>query len=94
VDDAFGGARPEPGGAELVQLRQPESRTIPDAPKVQHQPGLGESPAGPQWIENLLADAADRVLRERFVPTPGDQCGHCSFRGSCSARPEGRQVVE
>jgi ATP-dependent exoDNAse (exonuclease V) beta subunit len=94
VDDAFGGTRPEPGGAELVQLRQPESRTVPDAPKVQHQPGLGESPAGPQWIENLLADAADRVLRERFVPTPGDQCGHCSFRGSCSARPEGRQVVE
>ncbi|RAG83747.1 hypothetical protein DN069_20670, partial [Streptacidiphilus pinicola] len=94
VDQAFDGVRPEPGGAELVQLRQPESRTVADAPKVQHQPGLAENPAGPEWIEGLLAEAADRVLRERFVPTTGDQCGHCSFRGSCSARPEGRQVVE
>jgi superfamily I DNA/RNA helicase/RecB family exonuclease len=94
VDEVFDGLRPDPGGAELVQLRQPESKAVADAPKVQHQPALAESPGGPEWIENLLAEAADRVLRERFVPTTGDQCGHCSFHASCSARPEGRQIVE
>jgi superfamily I DNA/RNA helicase/RecB family exonuclease len=94
VDEVFDGSRPDPGGAELVQLRQPESKAVADAPKVQRQPGLAESPGGPAWVENLLAEAADRVLHERFVPTTGDQCGHCSFHSSCSARPEGRQIVE
>ncbi|SEK29865.1 ATP-dependent helicase [Streptacidiphilus jiangxiensis] len=94
VDEAFDGVHPEPGGAELVQLRQPASRTADEVPKVQHQAGLEEHPSGGEWIEGLLAEAADRVLRERFLPTTGDQCGHCSFHGSCSARPEGRQVVE
>ncbi|MEY9936003.1 ATP-dependent helicase [Streptacidiphilus sp. MAP5-3] len=91
VDDVFEGDRPGPGGAELVQLRQQASRTAPDAPKVQSQASLTE---GGEWIEGLLVEAADRIVNERFVPTTGDQCGHCSFHGSCSARPEGRQVVE
>ncbi|MEZ0066109.1 superfamily I DNA/RNA helicase/RecB family exonuclease [Streptacidiphilus sp. MAP12-20] len=97
VDEAFGdvsdvdGGHPAPGGAELVQLRQPASKAEPDAPRVQSQASLTE---GAEWIEGLLAEAADRIVRERFVPTTGDQCGHCSFHGSCSARPEGRQVVE
>ncbi|WP_063774312.1 ATP-dependent helicase [Streptacidiphilus rugosus] len=94
VDEVFAtseGGHPEPGGAELVQLRQPASKAEPDAPRVQSQASLSE---GGEWIEGLLAEAADRIVRERFVPTTGDQCGHCSFHGSCSARPEGRQVVE
>lgn len=43
---------------------------------------------------DLLATAAGRVLEERFTPTTGAHCTHCAFRASCSALPEGRQIVE
>ncbi|QOZ99295.1 DNA helicase UvrD [Streptomyces violascens] len=91
VDPLFDGVRPEPGGAELVHLRQPAPRKEGgDAlPRVQHQP----SPEG-EWVGDLLATAAGKVLDERFTPTTGQHCAHCSFRSSCSAREEGRQVVE
>ncbi|WP_124269983.1 ATP-dependent DNA helicase [Streptomyces sp. ADI96-02] len=91
VDDVFGGRRPESGGAELVQLRQPAPKKEGgDAfPKVQAQ----EPPAG-QWVSDLLATAAGKVLDERFTPTTGQHCAHCTFRASCSAQPEGRQIVE
>ncbi|MEU3731901.1 ATP-dependent DNA helicase [Streptomyces sp. NPDC033538] len=94
VDDAFGGARPEPGGAELVQLRQgaPKRDGGETLPKVQAQDSL-EGPAG-EWVGDLLATAAGKVLDERFTPTAGQHCTHCAFRASCSARPEGRHVVE
>ncbi|MFK4597989.1 ATP-dependent helicase [Streptomyces pristinaespiralis] len=91
VDEVFGGNRPEPGGAELVQLRQPAAKKEGgDAlPKVQAQEALtGE------WVGDLLATAAGRVLDERFTPSTGQHCGHCAFRASCSAQPEGRQIVE
>lgn len=81
--------RPALGGAELVQLRL-EDKKAPEAPKVQHQP----PPDGEPWIENLLADAAGRVLAERFVPTAGDACGHCTFKRSCSAQRDGRQLID
>ncbi|MER6053812.1 ATP-dependent helicase [Streptomyces albidoflavus] len=91
VDPLFDGVRPEPGGAELVHLRQPAPKKEGgDAlPRVQHQP----SPEG-EWVGDLLATAAGKVLDERFTPTTGQHCAHCSFRSSCSAREEGRQVVE
>ncbi|MFE2193978.1 ATP-dependent helicase [Streptomyces olivaceus] len=94
VDDAFDGVRPEPGGAELVQLRQgaPQRDGGETLPKVQAQ----EAPEGEsgEWVGDLLATAAGKVLDERFTPTAGQHCTHCAFRASCSARPEGRQVVE
>ncbi|MGW2228198.1 ATP-dependent helicase [Streptomyces formicae] len=91
ADDVFGGVRPEPGGAELVQLRQGAAKKNGgDAlPKVQAQ-----EPLSGEWIGDLLATAAGKVLDERFTPTTGQHCTHCAFRASCSARPEGRQVVE
>ncbi|MFJ4769160.1 UvrD-helicase domain-containing protein [Streptomyces uncialis] len=91
VDDAFGGTAPPTGGAELVQLRQPAARKDggEGAPKVQAQ-----DPLSGEWIGDLLATAAGKVLDERFSPRPGQHCGHCAFRASCSARPEGRHVVE
>ncbi|MGW6910444.1 ATP-dependent helicase [Streptomyces sp. NPDC054940] len=94
VDDAFDGVRPEPGGAELVQLRQGAAKRDggETLPKVQGQEPL-EGPEG-EWVGELLATAAGKVLDERFAPTAGQHCTHCSFRASCSARPEGRQVVE
>ncbi|WP_328937698.1 UvrD-helicase domain-containing protein [Streptomyces tauricus] len=91
VDEAFDGARPEPGGAELVQLRQgaPKKDGGETLPKVQAQ-----EPLEGEWVGDLLATAAGKVLDERFTPTTGQHCTHCAFRASCSARPEGRHVVE
>nr|WP_206439472.1 ATP-dependent DNA helicase [Streptomyces scabichelini] len=91
VDEAFEGERPDPGGAELVQLRQgaPQKDGGETLPKVQAQ-----QPLAGEWIGDLLATAAGKVLDERFTPTTGQHCSHCAFRASCSARPEGRHVVE
>jgi RecB family exonuclease len=91
VDEVFDGRRPEPGGAELVQLRQPAAKKEGGEalPKVQAQEAL----AG-EWVGDLLATAAGRVLDERFTPSTGQHCTHCTFRASCSAQPEGRQIVE
>ncbi|MFD9101152.1 ATP-dependent helicase [Streptomyces virginiae] len=91
VDEVFDGQRPEAGGAELVQLRQ--GAAIRDGgetvPRIQAQ-----EPLDGEWVGDLLATAAGRVLDERFAPAAGRHCDHCSFRSSCSARPEGRQTVE
>ncbi|MER5986502.1 ATP-dependent DNA helicase [Streptomyces sp. NPDC001787] len=91
LDDVFDGRRPDSGGAELVQLRQPAPKKEGgDAqPKVQAQ-----EPLSGEWVSDLLATAAGRVLDERFTPTTGTHCAHCAFRASCGAQPEGRQVVE
>ncbi|MFF5437320.1 UvrD-helicase domain-containing protein [Streptomyces achromogenes] len=91
VDTAFDGARPEPGGAELVHLRQGAAKRDggDSLPKVQTQ-----EPTAQEWVGELLATAAGKVLDERFTPSAGQHCAHCTFRASCSARPEGRHVVE
>ncbi|MDX3118051.1 ATP-dependent helicase [Streptomyces scabiei] len=91
VDEVFDGVRPVPGGAELVQLRQGAAKRDggDTLPKVQAQ-----EPLEGEWVGDLLATAAGKVLDERFTPTAGQQCAHCAFRASCSARPEGRHVVE
>ncbi|MFD5040916.1 ATP-dependent helicase [Streptomyces sp. NPDC058377] len=91
VDEVFDGRRPEAGGAELVQLRQPAPKKEGgDAlPKVQAQ-----EPLSGEWVSGLLATAAGRVLEERFTPTTGQHCTHCAFKASCSAQPEGRQIIE
>lgn len=91
VDEVFDGTRPASGGAELVQLRQPAPKKEGgDAlPKVQAQ-----QPPETEWVSDLLATAAGRVLDERFTPSTGTHCTHCTFRASCSAQPEGRHVLE
>ncbi|MET7619471.1 UvrD-helicase domain-containing protein [Streptomyces sp. NPDC005408] len=91
LDEAFDGRRPEPGGAELVQLRQAAAKKEggEDLPKIQAQ-----EPLAGEWVGELLATAAGRVLDERFTPSAGQHCTHCAFRASCSAQPEGRQIVE
>ncbi|WP_079173490.1 ATP-dependent helicase [Streptomyces monashensis] len=91
VDEAFDGVRPEPGGAELVHLRQGAARRDggDSLPRTQSQ-----EPLSGEWVGELLATAAGKVLDERFAPSTGQHCTHCAFRASCSARPEGRHVVE
>ncbi|MER7341902.1 ATP-dependent DNA helicase [Streptomyces sp. NPDC000075] len=95
VDDVFDGRRPEPGGAELVQLRQGAAKRDggDEVPKIQAQEALPAGSSG-EWVGDLLATAAGRVLDERFAPATGEHCKRCSFRSSCSALPEGRQTVE
>src|SRR5690606_5498468 len=87
VDEVFDGVRPEPGGAELVHLRQGAARRDggETLPKVQAQ-----EPLEGEWVGDLLATAAGKVLDERFTPSTGQHCTHCAFRASCSARPPGR----
>ncbi|MFF3490703.1 ATP-dependent helicase [Streptomyces sp. NPDC002795] len=91
VDEIFDGVRPHSAGAELVQLRQGAAKKDGGEalPKVQAQ-----EPLEGEWVGDLLATAAGKVLDERFVPTTGQHCTHCAFRASCSARPEGKHVVE
>ncbi|MGW7354086.1 ATP-dependent helicase [Streptomyces sp. NPDC054784] len=91
ADELFDGARPEPGGAELVHLRLGATRKEGGAelPAVQRQ-----EPLDGERVGELLATAAGRVLDERFTPATGGHCAFCAFRGACSAQPEGRQVVE
>ncbi len=91
VDAVFEGRRPEPGGAELVHLRlgTPQKEGGDALPAVQAQ-----GPVDGEWVGELLATAAGRVLEERFTPTTGQHCTHCTFRNSCSALPEGQHVVE
>ncbi|MEU9483541.1 ATP-dependent DNA helicase [Streptomyces decoyicus] len=100
VDEAFDGRTPQPGGAELVHLRlgaaQKEGGDALPAVQAQQPLEAGDPPAEPggEWVGELLATAAGRVLEERFTPTTGTHCTHCTFRASCSAQPEGRHVVE
>ncbi|MBO8193951.1 ATP-dependent helicase [Streptomyces oryzae] len=108
ADALFDGARPEPGGAELVHLRLGAAQRdggdpLPVIQRQEALPGAGEAGSGAEeaeggtggdWVGELLATAAARVLDERFTPSPGQHCTHCSFRAACSARPEGRQIVE
>jgi len=88
--DPEAGQGVRPGGAELVHLRVARGKNAPDQPAVQGQPALGPQDG---WVEQLIGEAADRVLNERFGPTPGEACARCGFQRSCSARPEGRHVV-
>lgn len=97
----FGGQRPQPGGAELVQLRRDAPRArrdngddAPVPPKVQPQPVPDRDADGATWVERIVLDAALRVMGERFQPQPSEDCDRCEFRRACPARPEGRQVVE
>ncbi|MFJ9696563.1 ATP-dependent helicase [Kitasatospora sp. NPDC101183] len=85
----FDGGPPAVGGAELVHLREAAAKADQDSPKVQRQ----EPPEGEPWIENLLAEAAGKVLAERFVPQTGGGCDRCSFRRSCSAQRDGAQLL-
>ncbi|WP_052851608.1 ATP-dependent helicase [Streptomyces avicenniae] len=88
-----------PAGAELVHLRQGAAKkdggdALPVVQRQKSLDGTGEHGQDGAWVGELLAEAAGRVLDERFSPRTGQHCGTCSFHGACGARPEGRQVVD
>src|SRR5690606_11130806 len=91
VVEVFDGVRPEPGGAELVHLRQGAARQDGGETLSMVQ---AQEPLEGEWVGDLLATAAGKGLDERVAPSTGQHCTHCAFRASCSARPEGRHVVE
>jgi len=76
----------EPGGAELIQLRQ----SVRGQVKVQPQPPLD---AGRAWIDDVVETVADTIRTEQFVARPNDFCDRCSYRNSCPAVEAGEQVV-
>ncbi len=78
------------GGAELVQLKHGGADGLP---KVQPQEPLEEALSGDSWVEQVLRRGVVRMVSETFPPTPNEYCRMCSFRSSCPARDEGRQVV-
>lgn len=80
--------RQDPLGAAPEGERDAERSVEQSAGDAGHAAGDGE------WVGELLATAAGRVLDERFTPSPGQHCTHCAFRAACSARPEGRHVIE
>ncbi|AXK31550.1 ATP-dependent helicase [Streptomyces armeniacus] len=89
------GAPRREGGDELPAVQRQEPPPGPSAREVPPPgPSAREVPPDGDRIGELLATAAGRVLDERFVPTTGAHCTFCTFRGACSAQPEGRQIIE
>ena len=88
-EGAISGPAPEPGGAELVFLRDGDANGLP---KTVEQPPPEEAP-GATSIEKKLATMAARVLDENFSAYGEKQCGTCTFRKCCPKQPEGKQLL-
>ncbi|MFL6110612.1 MAG: ATP-dependent helicase [Catenulispora sp.] len=88
-EGGIAGVNPEPGGAELVFLREPDSAGMPKA--VEQAPPLEER--GDTPIEKKLVKMAARVLDENFAAYGEKQCGTCVFRKCCPKQPEGKQLL-
>ena len=83
--DELAGPGAEPGGAELVHLRQEVRGTV----RVQRQEPLGDESAA----EEQLAAAVKAIRSEDFAATPGKHCGYCEFRASCPAQADGASIL-
>lgn len=83
--------QPVLGGAMLLFVRKPKSSGLPD---VREQSGLVPNPeTGRTWIEEFMADSAEIVATEKFLPTLSDSCNYCSIKTSCPLQSEGRPVI-
>jgi superfamily I DNA/RNA helicase/RecB family exonuclease len=83
--DELAGAGAEPGGAELVHLRQDVRGNV----RVQRQEPLGDESAA----EAQLTAAVGAIRAEDFAATPGGHCGFCEFRSSCPAQADGASIL-
>jgi superfamily I DNA/RNA helicase/RecB family exonuclease len=84
--DHLTGGPAEPGGAELVQLRQEKPAA---APKVQRQQPPVPDETGVLPVERTLADAVRRIRNEEFPATVGDHCRYCDFKRLCPHETSG-----
>jgi len=83
----------EVGGAELVQLRNSDTKA-PGMPVVQPQEPLEVDDRGRTFVDQLLYDAVTVIAAEEYVARPNPNCERCSVIASCPAQPQGRQVLE
>ena len=81
-----------PDGAELVMIRNDDGSK--PTPAVRPQPALVEDPeTGALWIEHRLAEAAEIVRSEKFIPTLGEGCALCRIKNACPLQAQGKPVI-
>ena len=68
----------------------------PDATAVRRRPKRWIRPgrAPGEWVGDCSRRRRAGSWTSASPPRPGQHCTHCAFRSACSARPEGRHVVE
>jgi RecB family exonuclease len=76
------------GGAMLVQLGKGATK---DA-REQAQPPLATY-EDPQWAEQMVVTAAERMAGSAFVAAENKHCSHCPVRSSCPLQEDGRLVT-
>lgn len=81
-----------PDGAELVMIRNDDGSK--PTPAVRPQPALVEDPeTGALWIEHRLAEAAEIVRSEKYIPTLGEGCALCRIKNACPLQAQGKPVI-
>ncbi len=84
------GPQPVPGGAALVQLRNPGR----DGAKLQPQPPLPQTdPPGDTWVDELVQRTAVGIVAESFPARVNDRCQTCAYQSACPAQDAGGQVI-
>lgn len=83
-----GGENTEPGGARLLYVAKPESRS--GAATEREQQGLDQERLR-VWLD-LVHDAAESSTGPAFVATENADCPRCPARSCCPVHPAGRQV--
>jgi superfamily I DNA/RNA helicase/RecB family exonuclease len=76
-------------GAELVQLRVPESKNA-SGPKVQEHDPSDETD---QALQQALERAVTLISTGQFPAIPNKTCSYCQFSLTCPAQPAGREVI-
>lgn len=80
-----------PAGAELVQLRNDETK-VPGYPKV--QPQDAPRPDEPFFAVEQLAHAVRTIGDETWEATPSDKaCGYCAFHRVCPTKDAGQTIL-
>ncbi len=79
------GREAEPGGAELVQLRQEVGGRV----KVQEQAPQQPDESGRRPVEVQIESAVRRVRDEEFPAVEGTHCRYCAFELLCPTKTSG-----
>ena len=74
----------QPGGAELVFLRQENAKTLPQLPLSAREQQ--------EWTD-VLVSVAQQLARPTLTATENARCERCPVRSCCPVQPDGRQVT-